>query len=117
MSELLVNVIISNKDLKGNPLGPARVWLGNSNVPGLAMSRSIGDNIAATVGVSSIPGIYKFAIFVFTNPLNGYPNHMNSTVCSFHSHSLYLAISKINFFAEESTIQICLFKKFQIFSN
>lgn len=33
--------------------GPMRVWLGNMDVPGLAMSRSLGDVVAHTAGVSS----------------------------------------------------------------
>ncbi|CAD8046439.1 unnamed protein product [Paramecium sonneborni] len=46
-------------DEEGNPIGPARVWLKNENVPGLAMSRSFGDYVAAQVGVISIPEIIK----------------------------------------------------------
>jgi serine/threonine protein phosphatase PrpC len=36
----------------GKSVGPLRVWLRNENVPGLAMTRSMGDNIASSVGVS-----------------------------------------------------------------
>mmetsp|Transcript_27500 Transcript_27500/g.24380 ORF Transcript_27500/g.24380 Transcript_27500/m.24380 type:complete len:99 (+) Transcript_27500:648-944(+) len=32
-------------------LGPYRVWLKDENVPGLAMSRSLGDGVAARAGV------------------------------------------------------------------
>lgn len=35
--------------------GPPRVWLGHMDVPGLAMSRSLGDTIAHSAGVSSEP--------------------------------------------------------------
>lgn len=35
--------------------GPPRVWLGHMDVPGLAMSRSLGDSVAHTAGVSSTP--------------------------------------------------------------
>lgn len=35
--------------------GPPRVWLGNMDVPGLAMSRSLGDTVAHTAGVTSEP--------------------------------------------------------------
>jgi hypothetical protein len=35
---------------------PYRVWLKDEDYPGLAMSRSIGDLIASTVGVINIPG-------------------------------------------------------------
>lgn len=40
----------------GEPIGPARVWLRTENVPGLAMSRSIGDLVASSVGVTAEPG-------------------------------------------------------------
>lgn len=39
----------------GEPIGPARVWLKDENIPGLAMSRSIGDNVASSVGVIPEP--------------------------------------------------------------
>ena len=45
------------KDQAGNPLGPARVWLANEQIPGLAMSRSIGDLVAQQVGVTSMPDV------------------------------------------------------------
>jgi len=35
--------------------GPPRVWLGHMDVPGLAMSRSLGDAVAHTAGVISEP--------------------------------------------------------------
>ena len=44
------------REPNGDPIGPARVWLKNENIPGLAMSRSIGDLVAASVGVSAEPG-------------------------------------------------------------
>lgn len=43
-------------DIDGEPIGPARVWLRDENIPGLAMSRSMGDMIAQGVGVISEPG-------------------------------------------------------------
>jgi len=39
--------------------GPARVWLAHADIPGLAMSRSLGDKVAHTAGVSSEPEIFK----------------------------------------------------------
>ena len=41
----------------GRDIGPARVWIpsGSHKGPGLAMARSIGDSIAATVGVVAKP--------------------------------------------------------------
>jgi len=44
-------------DENGEPIGPHRVWLPNMMLPGLAMARSIGDDIAATVGVHATPEI------------------------------------------------------------
>jgi hypothetical protein len=43
------------KDQSGEAIGPLRVWVQNDNVPGLAMTRSFGDIVAASVGVSPIP--------------------------------------------------------------
>lgn len=51
------------RDAQGNALGPLRVWLKNENIPGLAMSRSIGDNVATSVGVTWEPEIFEFTIF------------------------------------------------------
>jgi len=42
--------------------GPDRVWLGEVDVPGLAMSRSIGDEVSQTVGVVSVPEIKSYKI-------------------------------------------------------
>ncbi|KAI3431854.1 hypothetical protein D9Q98_010606 [Chlorella vulgaris] len=43
------------QDHRGNPVGPQRVWLADSWVPGLAMSRAMGDAVAHSVGVTSEP--------------------------------------------------------------
>ncbi len=40
--------------------GPPRVWLGNMDVPGLAMSRSLGDAVAHSAGVSSEPEFFEY---------------------------------------------------------
>ncbi|MES1912064.1 MAG: hypothetical protein MHM6MM_004403 [Cercozoa sp. M6MM] len=40
--------------------GPMRVWMKQLDVPGLAMSRSIGDDIAASVGVIATPDVRCF---------------------------------------------------------
>ena len=42
-------------DNLGNNIGPYRVWEQSANVPGLAMSRSIGDMVAKNLGVISEP--------------------------------------------------------------
>jgi hypothetical protein len=49
------------KDSNGGPVGPMRVWLKNEDSPGLAMSRSLGDGLAESLGVIATPDtkIYK----------------------------------------------------------
>lgn len=47
----------------GRSVGPARVWLKSGDYPGLAMSRSIGDFIAKSVGCTFAPGNINFYIF------------------------------------------------------
>lgn len=42
-------------DEMGQPMGPHRVWLQYAWIPGLAMSRALGDVLAHQVGVSSEP--------------------------------------------------------------
>ena len=44
----------------GEFVGPQRVWIKEEEVPGLAMTRSFGDRVAATVGVISEPEIKEF---------------------------------------------------------
>ena len=44
----------------GEFVGPERVWIKGEEVPGLAMTRSFGDRVAATVGVMSEPEIKEF---------------------------------------------------------
>ena len=46
----------------GEPVGPYRVWLKDENIPGLAMSRSLGDKVASEVGVISEPEIYDMSL-------------------------------------------------------
>ena len=47
---------------QGIPAGPFRVWLGNENYPGLAMSRSLGDFLGKKCGVISEPEIIEYFI-------------------------------------------------------
>jgi len=47
------------KGARGEDIGPPRVWLSNQDVPGLAMSRSFGDLIAASVGVIAKPEVWE----------------------------------------------------------
>ena len=50
------------KDENGNDFGPKRVWIKNEDIPGLAMSRSFGDEVAASVGTISEPEIKNFEL-------------------------------------------------------
>ena len=54
--------VMSYKGANGISIGPARVWLKNQDSPGLAMSRSFGDAVAATVGVTSEPEIIEHTL-------------------------------------------------------
>lgn len=52
--------IDSFRDPENNPIGPLRVWLKTEDIPGLAMTRSFGDEVASRVGVTAEPGkFYK----------------------------------------------------------
>jgi serine/threonine protein phosphatase PrpC len=44
----------------GEFVGPERIWIKEEDIPGLAMTRSLGDRVAATVGVISEPEIKEF---------------------------------------------------------
>ena len=48
------------KDDDDSFIGPPRVWLKEEDYPGLAMSRSFGDKIAHSVGVSTEPEIKEY---------------------------------------------------------
>lgn len=45
---------------EGEFIGPERVWIQEEDIPGLAMTRSFGDRVAATVGVISEPEIKEY---------------------------------------------------------
>jgi len=46
----------------GEDCGPPRVWLAEVDVPGLAISRTVGDEVAQTVGVISVPEIIPHSV-------------------------------------------------------
>jgi serine/threonine protein phosphatase PrpC len=46
----------------GEPIGPQRVWLKDEEMPGLAMSRSFGDRVAHSVGVSHEAEVEEFTL-------------------------------------------------------
>jgi len=47
-------------DQTGEFIGPPRVWLLEDDIPGLAMSRSFGDQVAGSVGVIAEPEIMEW---------------------------------------------------------
>ena len=51
--------IDSFRDPDKNPIGPLRVWLKHEDIPGLAMTRSFGDEVASRVGVTAEPEILE----------------------------------------------------------
>ena len=55
--------VLRMADELGNPVGPHRVWVKNGTTPGLAMSRSIGDKVAASVGVIAAPILNSFKMY------------------------------------------------------
>ena len=50
------------EDDDGNWTGPLRVWVKESDGPGLAMTRSFGDEVGASVGVISKPEVGEYKI-------------------------------------------------------
>ena len=50
------------EDDDGNWTGPLRVWVKESDGPGLAMTRSFGDEVGASVGVISTPEVGEYII-------------------------------------------------------
>ena len=42
--------------MMGRKVGPERVWMQNLDIPGLAMTRSFGDEAGIKAGVISDPG-------------------------------------------------------------
>lgn len=52
--------VIRLKDEYGSPIGPYRIWKQDGHLPGLAMSRSIGDEVAKELGVIATPIVLEF---------------------------------------------------------
>jgi serine/threonine protein phosphatase PrpC len=43
-------------------MGPPRVWIKQQDIPGLAMTRSFGDEVASTVGITAMPEITEWQL-------------------------------------------------------
>jgi serine/threonine protein phosphatase PrpC len=52
------------EDYFGNPIGSERVFLPDVFIPGLAMSRSFGDSIAHSVGVTAVPELHHHRLAI-----------------------------------------------------
>lgn len=61
-------VIAPSVDDRKQPSGPPRVWLKGQPVPGLAMTRSLGDRIAEKVGVTWKPTFLYKRLRLFDSP-------------------------------------------------
>ena len=50
------------EDDDGNWTGPLRVWVKGSDGPGLAMTRSFGDEVGTSVGVLPLPEVTEYKV-------------------------------------------------------
>ena len=55
-------IVMQSKDPFGNGIGPYRVWNDTMTMPGIAMSRSIGDIFSKTLGVIPDPQIVEYTL-------------------------------------------------------
>lgn len=67
--------------MHGRYVGPDRVWLKDEDVPGLAMSRSIGDLVAGSVGVTWKPGSSNFSNKNRDRDLQAFAGRQNHNTC------------------------------------
>ena len=90
------------KNEYGFSIGPYRVYIQGTNFPGLAMSRSIGDLKAKTVGVIPLPGIMEYNVNNFIKYIiicsDGVWDHL--------SNELVKDIGR-NFYLENKPSQFC----------
>ena len=68
--------IDSFRDPDKNPIGPLRVWLKSEDIPGLAMTRSFGDEVASRVGVTAEPGKFSQFSLILVNYPFSHHNHL-----------------------------------------
>jgi len=83
----------------GIEVGPARVWLPEFDVPGLAMSRSLGDYVAQSVGVTPEPGKKFYQIlkiintYIFPLEFNIYDINQNDRIIIIASDGVWEFLS------------------------
>jgi serine/threonine protein phosphatase PrpC len=51
--------IDNQRDERGRPIGPLRVWLSKIRIPGLAMTRSFGDKAGTQAGMIASPVVLR----------------------------------------------------------
>jgi serine/threonine protein phosphatase PrpC len=54
--------IDNQRDERGRPIGPLRVWLSKIRIPGLAMTRSFGDKAGTQAGMIANPVVLKHTL-------------------------------------------------------
>jgi hypothetical protein len=71
----------------GRPMGPLRVWLQDRDIPGLSMTRSFGDNVAASVGVISKPEVTEVSPLCPPTASSG--SHSKISLYKIRAHSRF----------------------------
>ncbi len=60
-------------------MGPCRVWLADSDTPGLSMTRAFGDAVAATVGIIAQPDLMQVSMS-FTGRILRHASYFHTTL-------------------------------------
>ena len=86
----------------GTTNGPYRVWVQNEMYPGLAMSRSIGDFIASSVGVIPNPEIIEYSL----NKSSKYMIIASDGIWQFMSNEKVMSIAN-KYYPKKDPIDMC----------
>ena len=86
----------------GIGMGPYRVWAKGEKLPGLAMSRSIGDLKAKNIGVIPDPGIFEYDL----NDITKYIVICSDGVWDYLNNEAVKDIGK-NYYLEDDASQFC----------
>ena len=102
--------IDQNRDEFGNSRGPLRIWLKDEDTPGLAVSRSFGDELAHKIGVINEPEIEEYVFLsedkFFILASDGLWEYISSEECVDFVKDYYLKNDiegAINFLYRESS--------------
>ncbi len=98
----------------GQPMGPHRVWLQYAWIPGLAMSRALGDVLAHQVGVSSEPQhsvneldpTHKFMILASDGEGNCFSRARRDDADSLSSIPLFFSTGVWEFISSKEAVEI-----------